>query len=101
MATQPTPLTFFNDDLKQNLSERLKRIEGQARGIDKMLQEDKPCPQVLQQLAAVKSALHGVSTMVLRNYLETCVAAAIQSGDLARKDAVMNELMEVVKKFAQ
>ena len=97
---KPT-LTFFNDDLKQNLSSRMKRIEGQVRGINRMLQENQPCPQVLQQLSAVQSALHGVSTLVLRNYLETCVTASIESGDRQRKQAVLDELMDVVKRFGQ
>jgi DNA-binding FrmR family transcriptional regulator len=94
-------LTFFSEDLKQSLSDRLKRIEGQVRGVERMLQEDQPCAQVLHQVAATQAALHGVSVVVLRNYLEHCVADAIQSGDRRRKDAVLNELMDVVKKFGK
>lgn len=99
MGKGNTPLNFFGDDLKRNLSERLRRVEGQVRGIDKMLQENQPCPQVLNQLSATASALHGVTTLVLRNYLESCVTAAIESGDERRKKVVFDELMEVVKKF--
>jgi len=94
-------LTFFDDDLKQSLSDRLKRIEGQVRGVERMLQEDQPCAQVLHQISATQAALHGVSAVVLRNYLEHCVADAIQSGDRRRKDAVLNELMDVVKRFGR
>jgi DNA-binding FrmR family transcriptional regulator len=92
---------YFDTDLKQNLSDRLKRIEGQVRGIDKMVHTDEPCPKVLNQLAAVQAALRSISTMVLRNYLDNCVTAAITSGDARRKDAVLDELMDVLKKFGK
>lgn len=92
-------LAFFGDDLKTNLSDRLKRAEGQIRGIDRMLRENQSCPKILQQLSATSAALNGVSAIVLRNYLERCVTAAIESGDKARKEAVFNELMEVIKRF--
>jgi CsoR family transcriptional regulator, copper-sensing transcriptional repressor len=101
MSKQSLELTMFSDELKQGLHERLKRIEGQVRGIDAMLQEDKPCPQVLQQLSATAAALHGVSALVLRNYLENCMTAAIESGDKKRKQAVFDELIEVIKKFSR
>jgi CsoR family transcriptional regulator, copper-sensing transcriptional repressor len=94
-------LTLFSDDLKQNLSDRLKRVEGQVRGVERMLQEDEPCAQILHQIAATQAALHGVTAMVLRNYLEHCVTDAIQSGDGRRKDAMLDELMDVVKKFGR
>jgi DNA-binding FrmR family transcriptional regulator len=92
---------YFDDALKQDLSARLKRIEGQVRGLDKMLQADEPCPKVLNQLAAVQAALRSVGTLVLRNYLENCVTDAVASGDAQRKDAVLDELMDVLKKFGK
>ena len=101
MKSNTVSLSFFADDLKSSLSDRLRRIEGQIRGIDRMLQDNQPCPKVLQQLSATSAALHGVSTLVLRNYLESCVAAAIESGDKHRKAAVFDELMNVVRKFGQ
>src|SRR5258706_9845742 len=63
-------LTFFIEDLNKNLSDRLKRVEGQVRGVERMLQEDQPCAQLLHQIPATQAALHGVSVVVLRNYLE-------------------------------
>jgi DNA-binding FrmR family transcriptional regulator len=92
---------YFDSDLKQDISDRLKRIEGQVRGLDRMVQANESCPKVLNQLAAVQAALRSVSTMVLRNYLENCVTAAIASGDGQRKDAVLDELMDVLKKFGR
>ena len=100
-TTNPLEVVYFDDDLKQDLSARLKRIEGQVRGLDKMLQEDQPCLKVLTQLAATQAALHSISTIVIRNYLENCVTNAMASGDTRRKDAVLNELMDVFKKFGR
>jgi CsoR family transcriptional regulator, copper-sensing transcriptional repressor len=101
MSQTSTQLPFFSDQLKESLSARLKRIEGQVRGIDRMLREDCSCPQVLNQLSATSAALHGVRMLVLRNYLDCCVAAAIESGDAERKEQVLNELIEVMRKFGQ
>jgi DNA-binding FrmR family transcriptional regulator len=99
--TNPLEIVYFDRDLKADLSARLKRIEGQVRGLDKMLQEDQPCPKVLNQLAATRAALQSVGGIVLRNYLEKCVTNAIASGDDRRKDAVLDELMGVLKKFGR
>ena len=92
---------YFDNDLKEDLSARLKRIEGQVRGLDKMVQANEPCPKVLNQISASLAALRSVSTLVLRNYLENCVTDAIASGDAQRKDAVLDELMEVLRKFGK
>lgn len=99
--SKPIPLTFFTDDLKQNLGDRLKRVEGQVRGISKMVRDDKPCPEVLHQLNATGAALQGVAALVLRNYLDNCVTAAIRSGDKRRTDDTITELMDVLKRFGQ
>ena len=101
MSKKTNVLAFFADELQRGISGRLKRVEGQIRGIDKMIQENQACPKILHQLNAAASALHGVTEIVLRNYLDNCVTAAIQSGDRQRKDATMNELMEVLKKFGK
>src|SRR3954465_7156630 len=98
-TTNPLEIVYFDSELKQDISARLKRIEGQVRGIDKMLQEDQSCPKVLNQLAATQAATQSVSRIVLRNYLENCVTDAIASGDARRKEAVLNELMDVLKIF--
>jgi CsoR family transcriptional regulator, copper-sensing transcriptional repressor len=101
MSKRPLELTFFADDLKTNLDDRLRRVEGQVRGIARMIHEDKPCPDVLHQLNAATAALHGVTGIILRNYLDNCIAAEIQSGDRQRKQAAIDELMMVLKRFGQ
>lgn len=92
---------YFERDLKKNLSDRLKRIEGQVRGLNRMVQADEACPAVLLQVAATQAALRTVGTTVLRNYLENCVTAALVSGDAQRKEAVIDDLMEVLKKYGR
>lgn len=99
MGRQNIPLPFYGEDLKVNLSERLGRIGGQVRGIEKMVLENQPCPKVLHQLNATAAALHSVTEIILRNYLDNCVADAIQSGDRQRKEMAINELMDVLKRF--
>jgi DNA-binding FrmR family transcriptional regulator len=98
-AANALNVIYFDEALKQDLSARLKRIEGQVRGLDRMLRADEPCPKVLNQLAAAQAAMRSLGTIVLRNYLENCVTAAIASGDARRKEVVLAELMDVLRKF--
>lgn len=95
--TKTTLLPIYTEELKQEMQGRLARIEGQARGIGRMLETDRPCVEVLQQLASIQAALRGVSKTVMRNYLERCATDAIRSGDAA----VYDELMEAIYKFAK
>jgi CsoR family transcriptional regulator, copper-sensing transcriptional repressor len=96
MATK-TSLPIYADELRKDMLDRLNRIEGQARGVGRMLQSDRPCIEVLQQLASVQAALRGLTKTVLRNYLERCATDAIRSGDTA----VYDELMEAIYKFVK
>lgn len=77
---------------------RLRRIEGQVRGIAKMLEEDRYCMDVLQQLAAVKSALVKVESEVLKAHASTCVDEAIQSGDAEAQRRKFHELVQLFER---
>ncbi|TYB83891.1 metal-sensitive transcriptional regulator [Oceaniovalibus sp. ACAM 378] len=66
---------------KQRTLDRLARLEGQVRGIARMVEEDRYCVDILPQTAAVRSALKGVDRMVLENHVHHCVEDAISSGD--------------------
>ena len=92
-----TTLPIFEDDRREKMQARLNRIEGQVRGVNLMLEEQRPCMEVLQQLASVQAALRGVTKEVLRNYLERCATDAIRSGD----STVYDDLMEAIYKFAK
>lgn len=74
---------------------RLKKIEGQVRGIQKMIAEGRYCVDVVMQITAAESALHGVAEIVLKNHLQTCVLAAFRSEDQEDCREKVNELMKV------
>ncbi len=90
-------LPIYQDEMQKALQARLSRVEGQVRGVAKMLEEQRPCIEVLQQLASAQAALRGVSKTVLRNYLERCATDAIRSDD----PKVYDDLMDAIYKFAR
>jgi DNA-binding FrmR family transcriptional regulator len=83
---------------KAELSKRLNRIEGQVRGIARMLEEDRYCPDILTQIAAVRSAMDALALQLLEGHSHGCLQGAIRSGKGMKAVA---ELMEVVKRFAR
>lgn len=90
-------LLIFQDERRNTLQKRLGRIEGQVRGVSKMLEEQRQCVEVLQQLASAQAALRGVTKEVLRNYLERCASDAIRERD----PTIYDDLMEAIYKFAK
>ena len=80
---------------KRDLMNRLKRIEGQVRGLERMLEEDAYCPDILVQASAVNSALNSFSRTLLANHLHSCVTEDIRAG----RDEAVDELMETLKKM--
>jgi DNA-binding FrmR family transcriptional regulator len=87
-------------EIKRANLARLKRIEGQVRGLHKMVEEDRYCPDILMQLSAVQQALRAVSRELLRNHLRHCVAhATTLGGDQA--EAVYDELVELFHKSSR
>src|SRR5574338_902700 len=68
-------------ELKSSVLTRLRSIEGQVRGLQKMVEEERYCADVITQVSSVQEALRGVSRSLLRNHLEHCAASAIRSGD--------------------
>ena len=82
---------------KSALLKRLNRIEGQVRGVAKMVEEDRYCVDVLTQIAAIQSALDALAMQLLASHTNGCVRTAIQSGD---GDAAVDELMKLLKRFA-
>jgi DNA-binding FrmR family transcriptional regulator len=72
---------------------RLRRIEGQVRGLQRMVDEERYCPEILTQMASVQEALRAVARSLMRNHLQHCVAAAHGTSDSER---VYNELLELI-----
>jgi len=84
-------------DIKaQNLT-RLRRIEGQVRGLQKMIEEDRYCADTLTQISSVHEALRSVARELMRNHLKHCAASAIRAGD-ASADAMYDELVDLMHK---
>ena len=79
---------------KQRIQSRLRRIEGQVRGIQKMVEDDRYCIDVLTQLNATRAALESVSLQLLADHTEHCVAEAIQSGKGTAKVRELNQAVE-------
>jgi DNA-binding FrmR family transcriptional regulator len=71
-------------ELKTELAHRLRRVEGQVRGVQRMVEEDRDCPDILQQIAAIRSAMHQASVLVARSYAARCLeeGAPDDRGDL-------------------
>src|SRR6188474_1823355 len=99
------PRTADNNDMidatqQQGLVTRLNRIEGQVRGIRRMVQESRRCLEILQQLAAAEAALNRVSLAVLKVHVESCVPAAAAAGSEPQAKALA-ELVDIFDRFAR
>ncbi|MDQ6721040.1 MAG: metal-sensitive transcriptional regulator [Candidatus Dormibacteraeota bacterium] len=79
---------------KQRIQSRLRRIEGQVRGIEKMVEEDRYCIDVLTQVNATRAALESVALKLLADHTEHCVAEAIRSGGGTKKVRELNEAVQ-------
>jgi DNA-binding FrmR family transcriptional regulator len=87
-------------ETKQRAGGRLRRIAGQVAGIERMIDEDRYCVDVLLQIAAVRAALDKVGKLVLESHVETCVATALASGNRKERDQKIAELMDVFSRYA-
>jgi DNA-binding FrmR family transcriptional regulator len=86
---------------KQKLLARLKRIEGQVRGLQRMVEEERYCPDIMEQMSAVHESLRGVGKALLRNHLQHCVTSAVRNGDRSKSDQVYDELSSLFFKHAR
>ena len=80
---------------------RLKRIEGQVRGLARMVEDDRYCIDILTQIAATKTALESLAFKVLDDHVNHCVADAIASGDSKSAEEKSRELLDAVQRFAR
>jgi CsoR family transcriptional regulator, copper-sensing transcriptional repressor len=86
---------------KEALVRRLHRIEGQVRGIERMVEGDRYCIDVLTQIAAVNTALESLAFKILDDHVNHCVADALASGDAAEAETKSKELLDAVHRFAR
>jgi len=81
--------------IKRQSLARLKRIEGQVRGLARMVEEERYCADIMAQISSVQQALRGVSRALMRNHLRHCAAQAIRAGD-QQAEAMFDELLDLV-----
>jgi DNA-binding FrmR family transcriptional regulator len=91
----------LTQDGKPKLLNRLGRIEGQVRGISRMVAEDRYCIDILTQLQAVRSALARVETQLLKGHLDHCIESAIVGGDQAEQRRKAAELIELLERTSR
>jgi len=84
-----------SSEVKADLTRRLKRLEGQVRGVQRMLEEDRDCREIIQQLAAIRSATHQASLVVIREHAAACL---FKSGEQASPQEVLDSLIDVLEK---
>ncbi len=91
---------MMDADTKAKALGRLRRIEGQVQGIQRMVEDDKYCVDILLQLAAVQGAVEQVQKLVLGQHIESCVSEAIHSGNTRERQKKVGELLEVFSRFS-
>lgn len=87
--------SHHSEKIKKNLITRLNRIEGQIRGVKGMIEKDTYCDDVLNQIAAVQSALNSVGRLLLENHMKSCVIERIEQGE----PEVIDEILITIKKL--
>ena len=89
--------SYFNQLEKIKILSRLKRVEGQIRGIQGMITEERPCSDIMVQMSAVKSALNQVSKLILENHVNSQFNSSTSSDDISQ--VMITEVMELILKF--
>ena len=101
MSTTETTQVYGYTKDKDKLIKRLHRIEGQVRGIEKMVEGDRYCIDILTQISAVNTALESLAFKILDEHVRHCVAGALASGKKADAATKTEELLEAVQRFAR
>lgn len=86
----------MREDLTLSLKKRLARIEGQVRGVSRMIDEDRYCIDTVRQVQAIKAALAALEGVILNDHLATCVETALQSDDVGERREKVEELVSVL-----
>ena len=98
---RPEHAVHVDHETKQRVLLRLRRIEGQVRGLQRMVEEERYCPDVMEQVSAVQESLRAAGRLMLRNHLQHCVTGAVRSGDDTRSAQVYDELATLFFKHAR
>lgn len=92
------PVVKRTEDEKKAIVNRLKRIEGQVRGIQKMIEEDRYCVDILVQISAIQAALKKVGLSISEHHMKHCVTHALETGE---GEKAIDELIDVLKHFSK
>jgi DNA-binding FrmR family transcriptional regulator len=93
---EPRKAIDVDPDLKEANRNRLRRIEGQIRGLQRMVEDDRYCADIMMQVASVQEALRGVGRNLMRNHLHHCAAKALRSNKKEEAEAMYDELLEMI-----
>jgi DNA-binding FrmR family transcriptional regulator len=92
-------MTMIDDETKGKAQGRLRRIEGQVQGLQRMIAADAYCVDILLQISAVQGALEQVQKLLLGRHIESCVADALRSGSRGERQRKVDELLDVFSRF--
>ena len=92
-----SPKTLFDETARTSIHERLGKVEGQLRGIGRMIEGQRPAAEVLQQLASIRSAVKGITKVVMKAYIEKSGAEVLKSRDPDAIDEMLETLIKFVK----
>ena len=92
--------TAVDADVKDRNVKRLRRIEGQVRGLQRMVEEERYCADILTQISSVQEALRAVGRELMRNHLKHCAASAIRTGE-GEAEAMYDEIVDLMYKHAR
>ena len=90
-----------DDEIKAGNLRRLRRLEGQVRGLQKMVEEDRYCPDIMIQISAAQEALRVVGRELMRNHLRHCVTQTVTEGKPGKANAIYDELVELIYKHSR
>lgn len=93
--SHPEKAAHVDGAVKENMLVRLRRVEGQVRGIQKMVEEERYCPEVLVQMSAIHESLRSVERILMKNHLQHCATQALRSGDDKEAQRTYDELTEL------
>jgi len=87
-----------NEQSKENILTRLRRIEGQIRGIQKMVSDERDCREILQQITAVKSAIQSMNSLFLKEYVTDCIYNLSNQTDASDREIIIDDLVNLMGK---
>jgi CsoR family transcriptional regulator, copper-sensing transcriptional repressor len=100
-GTKPRYAVHVDESSKQDLLVRLRRIEGQVRGVQKMVENERYCPDVLVQMSSIHESLRSVERILMKNHLQHCATEALRSGDEKKAQKTYDELTDLFYKHVR